>query len=204
MEKILFAIQSAVMIILFYTKSIAIWNNVVFCFFLNIMIAMDGPLRQSLFVDLVKSKKDLKAKFDFKKFEDILNYHFSYDHTFKFDQNDEEDKFKQIFKRLTDKFKFPLNVTEEDFISIKKIDNSDIEKMEVSREYTKVIMRGDVPHYEEYLNIWCKGEAYEFHKAMNIDMDTVAEHPEQLESEFKKGTFFQLQNYINSNLSDSL
>ena len=81
---------------------------------------------------------------------------------------------------------------------------SDIEKMEINRIYTKVIIRGDVPHYEEYFNIWCKNEAYEFHKAMNIDMDTVAEHPEQLQDEFEKGTFFQLQNYINSNLSDTL
>ncbi|HAJ98031.1 MAG TPA: hypothetical protein DCO72_09890 [Ruminococcus sp.] len=81
---------------------------------------------------------------------------------------------------------------------------SDIEKMEINRIYTKVIIRGDVPHYEEYFNIWCKNQAYEFHKAMDIDMDTVAEHPEQLQEEFEKGTFSQLQNYIHSYLLDSL
>ena len=108
--------------------------SVLFEFYLfgkKIEKSFDEPmLSEEYYLINLKWLKDLKAKFDFKKFEDILNYHFSYDHTFKFDQNDEEDKFKQIFKRLTDKFKFPLNVTEEDFISIKKIDNSDIEKME--------------------------------------------------------------------------
>ena len=108
--------------------------SVLFEFYLfgkKIEKSFDEPmLSEEYYLINLKWLKDLKAKFDFKKFENILNYHFSYDHTFKFDQNDEEDKFKQIFKRLTDKFKFPLNVTEEDFISIKKIDNSDIEKME--------------------------------------------------------------------------
>ena len=80
---------------------------------------------------------DLKSKFDFKKFEDLLNYHFSLDHTFKFGQNDEKDKFKEIFNTLTKQFQYKLNVTEEDFNSIKEIDNSDIEIIEKNYAYHK-------------------------------------------------------------------
>ncbi len=57
--QILFLIQSLIMVILFYSHKIEICNIVLAGFFLNILLAMDGPLRQSLFVNLVDNKKDL-------------------------------------------------------------------------------------------------------------------------------------------------
>ena len=70
--------------------------SVLFEFYLfgkKIEKSFDEPmLSEEYYLINLKWLKDLKAKFDFKKFEDILNYHFSYDHTFKFEQNDEEDK----------------------------------------------------------------------------------------------------------------
>ena len=70
--------------------------------------------------------KNLKKKFDFKNFENILNYHFPFDHTYKIDTDNEEEKLKQIFQQLT-KYDYKLKVTEEDYESIKIIDNGNIE-----------------------------------------------------------------------------
>ena len=108
--------------------------SVLFEFYLfgkKIEKSFDEPmLCEEYYLINLKWLKDLKAKFDFKKFEDLLNYHFSYDHTFKLGQNNEEDKFKEIFNILKKNFQYELNVTEEDFDSIKKIDNSEIETIE--------------------------------------------------------------------------
>ena len=93
--------------------------------------SFDEPmLMEEYYLIDLKWLKNLKDKFNFKEFENLLNYHFSFDHTFKFDKYDEEDKFKKIFKQLKERFQYKLNVTKEDFESIKKIDNSDIEKIE--------------------------------------------------------------------------
>ena len=55
----LFLLQSFILCVLFCFKAINIFNIIALGFFMNILLAMDGPLRQSLFVYLVKDKKDL-------------------------------------------------------------------------------------------------------------------------------------------------
>ena len=74
--------------------------------------------------------KNLKKKFNFEKFENTLNLNFPFDHTFKLEQNDEDNKSKKIFQQLKNEYNYQFNVTEEDFKSIKIIDNGDIEKKE--------------------------------------------------------------------------
>lgn len=41
--------------------------------------------------------KNLKKKFNFEKFENTLNLNFPFDHTFKLEQNDEDNKSKKFF-----------------------------------------------------------------------------------------------------------
>ena len=71
--------------------------------------------------------KDFKKKFDFKTLENILNSNFQYDHTFKFNQNNNDNKLENIFSKLKSEHNYQLNVTENDFKSVKIIINGNIE-----------------------------------------------------------------------------
>ena len=57
--QILFAIQSLLMVMFYYANSINIYVIVLLGLFLNMLVAIDGPLRQSLFINIVDDKKDL-------------------------------------------------------------------------------------------------------------------------------------------------
>ena len=70
--------------------------------------------------------ENLKKKFDFKNLENILNYHFPFDHNYKLDTDKGEEKLKQIFQELKE-YNYELNVTKDIFESIKIIDNGNIE-----------------------------------------------------------------------------
>jgi hypothetical protein len=93
--------------------------------------SFDEPmvLEEYYFINL-EWLKNLKTKFNFEKFENLLNFNFSFDHTFKLEQNDEDNKFIRIFQQLKNKHNYQFNVTEDDFNSIKIIDNGDIERTE--------------------------------------------------------------------------
>ena len=71
--------------------------------------------------------KNFKKKFDFKTLENILNSNFQYDHTFKFNQNNNDNKLENIFSKLKSEHNYQLNVTENDFKSVKIIINGNIE-----------------------------------------------------------------------------
>ncbi|MBQ8010173.1 MAG: hypothetical protein IJ265_01295 [Oscillospiraceae bacterium] len=73
-----------------------------------------------------------------------------------------------------------------------------IRSMEVSREYTKAIVRGEIPHYVEKLRIVTEDDEYDFHAEMQIDMEEIAKHPEKLQTYFDNGIFRQLQIYVES------
>ncbi len=73
-----------------------------------------------------------------------------------------------------------------------------IRSMEVSREYTKARIRGEIPHYVEKLRIVTDVDEYDFHAEMQIDMEEIAKHPEKLQSYFESGVFRQLQMYLES------
>lgn len=55
----LFALQALLMTILTFCGLIKVWNIILLGFFLNCIMAVDMPLRQSTFVCLVDDKKDL-------------------------------------------------------------------------------------------------------------------------------------------------
>jgi len=57
--QILFAVQSFLLAVCTLTGVLKIWNIILLGLFLNIVAAVDTPLRQSLFVNLVDDKKDL-------------------------------------------------------------------------------------------------------------------------------------------------
>jgi len=73
--------------------------------------------------------KNFKKKFNFKQLENILNYNFQLDHTFKLNQS-KDDKLENIFSKLKSKYNYQLNVTENDFKSVKIIINGKIETKE--------------------------------------------------------------------------
>ena len=74
--------------------------------------------------------QNLKKKFDFKRMEDILNLNFHFDHTFELEQTSEKDKYISIFQKIKNDFNYQLNVTEDDFKSIRIINNHKFEKIE--------------------------------------------------------------------------
>lgn len=57
--QILFAIQAFLLAVCTLTGALRIWNIILLGLFLNIVAAVDTPLRQSIFVNLVDDKKDL-------------------------------------------------------------------------------------------------------------------------------------------------
>ncbi len=73
-----------------------------------------------------------------------------------------------------------------------------IRSIEVSREYTKARVRGEIPHYVEKLHIVTDDDEYDFHAEMQIDMEEIAKHPEKLQTYFENGIFRQLQIYLES------
>ncbi len=73
-----------------------------------------------------------------------------------------------------------------------------IRSVEVSREYTKARIRGDIPHYVEKLHIVTDDDEYNFHAEMQIDMEEIAKHPEKLQTYFENGIFRQLQIHLES------
>ena len=74
--------------------------------------------------------QNLKKKFDFKRMEDILNLNFHFDQFFELEQASEKDKYISIFQKLKNDFNYQLNVTEDDFKSIRIINNQKFEKIE--------------------------------------------------------------------------
>ncbi len=76
-----------------------------------------------------------------------------------------------------------------------------IRSMEVSREYTKPRIRGEIPHYVEKLRIVTDVDEYDFHAEMQIDMEEIAAHPEKLQAYFENGVFRQLEIYLASRRS---
>lgn len=57
--QILFLIQSLVISVLFYSGNLNIPGIIIACFFLNLLLAIDAPLRQALFANIVRNKNDL-------------------------------------------------------------------------------------------------------------------------------------------------
>ena len=57
--QILFASQALIISILTFCGLLRIWNIIILGLFLNVIAAVDLPLRQSIFVHLVDDKKDL-------------------------------------------------------------------------------------------------------------------------------------------------
>ena len=57
--QVLFLIQAVIITTLFYTDKIHLLNIIFSGIFMNTLISIDGPLRQSLFINLVDDKKDL-------------------------------------------------------------------------------------------------------------------------------------------------
>ncbi len=57
--QILFLLQALMISLLFYTDTIRLPNIILSGLFLNTLVSIDGPLRQSLFINLVDNKKDL-------------------------------------------------------------------------------------------------------------------------------------------------
>ena len=86
-------------------------------------------IQEFYFIDL-DWLKNFKKKFDFESLEKILNLHFQIDHTFKFNQNNKDDKLENLFSKLKSEYNYHLNVTENDFKSVKIIRNENIEKIE--------------------------------------------------------------------------
>ena len=62
--------------------------------------------------------------------EDILNLNFHFDQFFELEQASEKDKYISIFQKLKNDFNYQLNVTEDDFKSIRIINNQKFEKIE--------------------------------------------------------------------------
>lgn len=79
-----------------------------------------------------------------------------------------------------------------------RISYDSIRSMEVSREYTKARIRGEIPQYVEMLHIVTDDNEYDFHAAMEVDMEEIAEYPEKLQTYFENGVFQQLQIYLES------
>lgn len=82
------------------------------------------------------------------------------------------------------------------FLRTVTVPYSTIRKLEISREYTKVIIRGDVPHYVEHLDIVTDTEELHFQSDMQIDLEDAAAHPEHLQEQFEAGVFRSLQRFI--------
>lgn len=94
---------------------------------------------------------------------------------FKSDGNSVE--FRLLFKKI--------NIRYRDIISI-----------EVTHEYAKPQIRGDVGGYREIIKFVCKSGEYRFENIMDIDLEQTAADPESLTEQFERGRFMRLKNYI--------
>lgn len=94
---------------------------------------------------------------------------------FKSDGNSVE--FRLLFKKI--------NIRYRDIISI-----------EVTHEYAKPQIRGDVGGYREIIKFVCKSGEYRFENIMDIDFEQTAADPESLTGQFERGRFMRLKKYI--------
>lgn len=72
----------------------------------------------------------------------------------------------------------------------------DIKNIEITREYAKPQIRGDVGGYKEIIKFVCKNGEYSFENIMDIDFEQTAADPESLTEQFGRGRFMRLKNYI--------
>ena len=80
-----------------------------------------------------------------------------------------------------------------------RISYADIKSMEITREFQKAIIRGDIPHYEEQLHFTLHdGTEYGFQARLDLDTDEIARHPEKTAEQCEKGKLCQLYRYIES------
>lgn len=73
---------------------------------------------------------------------------------------------------------------------------SNIKSIEVTNEYAKPQIRGDVGGYKEIIKFICKDGEYRFENIMKIDLEQTAANPESLSEQFERGKFMRLKNYI--------
>lgn len=72
----------------------------------------------------------------------------------------------------------------------------DIKSIEVTHEYAKPQIRGDVGGYREIIKFVCRDGEHCFENIMDIDFEQTAANPESLTEQFERGRFMQLKNYI--------
>lgn len=73
---------------------------------------------------------------------------------------------------------------------------SNIKSIEVTNEYAKPQIRGDVGGYKEIIKFVCRDAEYQFENIMDIDFEQTAADPESLSEQFERGRFMRLKNYI--------
>ncbi|MDE5860055.1 MAG: hypothetical protein K2H23_06695 [Oscillospiraceae bacterium] len=86
-------------------------------------------------------------------------------------------EFKLLFKRINIRY-------------------SNIKNIEVTHEYAKPQIRGDIGGYKEIIKFVCRDGEYQFENIMNIDFEQTAADPESLSEQFERGKFMRLKNYI--------
>lgn len=78
---------------------------------------------------------------------------------------------------------------------------SNIKAMEITREVRNPQIRGDQRYYAEILRIGLYlGDTVELQKKLDIDYDSLTEHPEKLKSQFDSSKFNELKSYIESKM----
>lgn len=102
-----------------------------------------------------------------------------------------------LYDRVPSKF-----TADKDFVKFrllfKKINIrcSDIKSIEVTHEYAKPQIRGDVGGYKELIKFVCRDGEYRFENIMKIDLEQTAANPKSLSEQFEYGIFMRLKNYI--------
>lgn len=72
-----------------------------------------------------------------------------------------------------------------------------IKSIEITRELREPELRGDQRHYVEIMNIDIgEDEPIELCRKLDIDMEALVEHPEELKKQFDESEFNELKQYI--------
>ena len=102
-----------------------------------------------------------------------------------------------LFDNMPSRFKADRNAVEFRIL-FKKINirYSNIKSIEVTHEYAKPQIRGDVGRYKEIIKFVCRDGEYRFENIMDIDFAQTAAAPESLSEQFERGKFIRLKNYI--------